>query len=141
VVDFSHPDFSAQVDKVNQVLDELDCLNIPTLMAYNKIDRLDGDFSLTPLDHYKERVFVSAEKNVGIDELIRKIEKQNQDQLVEAVVELQNSELHLLPALHRIGTITEKEFGGERAKLRIRCRRWELEKMFNSNHKVSFTFT
>lgn len=141
VVDFSHPDFLAQVEKVNQVLEELDSLNKPTLMVYNKIDKLDGDYSFASLDQDKDKVFVSAKENLGTDELIDKIEKQIEEQMTDAVVELHNSELHLLPTLHRIGIITEKRFGNEKAKLKIRCRRWELEKMFNSNHKVTLTFT
>jgi len=141
VVDFSHPDFLAQVEKVNEVLDELDSSNIPALMVYNKIDKLDGDFSLVAPDQDGEKVFISAQENMGIDELVQKIEKQNQKQMAEATVELENSELHLLPSLHRIGIITQKEFGKERAKLKIRCRRWELERMFDSNHKVSYTFS
>ncbi len=140
LVDFSHPDFPAQVEKVNQVLEELDSLNKPTIMVYNKIDRLDGDFPLIPPGNDDEKVFVSAEQNVGIDELIDKIEKQNEAQMTEAIVELHNSELHLLPSLHRIGIITEKRFGKDKARLRIRCRRWELEKVCNSNHKVFFSF-
>jgi GTP-binding protein HflX len=140
VVDFSHPDFPAQVEKVKEVLEELDSLNKPTIMAYNKIDRLDGDFPLIPSGPDDEKVFISAQQNVGIDELIEKIEKQNEAQMTEAIVELQNSELHLLPSLHRIGIIIEKTFGKEKAKLRIRCRRWELEKVCHSNHKVFVSF-
>jgi GTP-binding protein HflX len=140
VVDFSHPDFIAQIQKVNEVLEELDSLDKPTLMVYNKIDKLDGDFSLPVSEGAKEGVFISAKGNIGVDELFQKIDKQNEEQLAEAVVELQNSELHLLPALHRIGVITEKKFGKEKSKLKIRCRRWALEKMCNSNHKVTFSF-
>ncbi len=140
VVDFFHPDFSAQVEKVNEVLEELDSLHKPTLMVYNKIDRLDGDLSAISLDQDQDKVFVSAKENLGTDELIQKIEELIEEQMTDAVVELQNSELHLLPILHRIGIVTEKRFGKEKTKLKIRCRRWELEKMFSSNHKVSYTF-
>ena len=140
VVDFSHPDFSAQVEKVNQVMEELDSLGKPTLMVYNKIDRLDGDHSSMSLDNDKDHVFVSAKENLGTEELIQKIENQIEEQMTDALVELSNSELHLLPALHRMGVVTEKRFGKEKAKLKIRCRRWELERMFNSNHKVNYTF-
>jgi len=140
VVDFSHPDFLAQTEKVNQVLEELDSLDKPTIMVYNKIDRLDGDFPLIPSDKDDEKVFISAQEDMGIDELVRKIQKQNEAQMTEALVELPNSELHMLPSLHRVGVITGKEFSTDRTRLRIRCKRWELEKVCNSNHRVTLTF-
>lgn len=140
VVDFSHPDFLAQVDKVNEVLEELGSLNRPTVMVYNKIDKLDGDLPENSLDEEDQKVFISAQENLGTDELVKKIEKQSETQMAEAFVELPNSELHMLPSLHRIGVITKKEFARDRTKLKIRCRRWELEKVCNSNHKVTLSF-
>ncbi len=38
VVDISHPSFEDHIDSVNQILDEIDSVNKPTLMVFNKID-------------------------------------------------------------------------------------------------------
>lgn len=38
VVDISHPSFEDHIDSVNNILDEIDTANKPTLMVFNKID-------------------------------------------------------------------------------------------------------
>lgn len=38
VVDISHPSFEDHIDSVNQILDEIECADKPTLMVFNKID-------------------------------------------------------------------------------------------------------
>ncbi len=53
VVDISHPSFEDHIDSVNQILDEIDCADKPTLMIFNKIDlyqpeELDEDDLVTP---------------------------------------------------------------------------------------------
>ncbi|MCH1437320.1 MAG: GTPase HflX [Flavobacteriales bacterium] len=44
VVDISHEHFEEQVDSVNKILDEIQAIDKPTLMVFNKIDQ----FSYTP---------------------------------------------------------------------------------------------
>ncbi len=53
MVDISHPSFEDHIDSVNQILDEIDCADKPTLMVFNKIDlyqpeELDEDDLVTP---------------------------------------------------------------------------------------------
>ncbi|MCO6147582.1 GTPase HflX [Flavobacterium sp. NRK1] len=38
VVDISHPDFEDHIASVNQILQDIKCLNKPTIMVFNKID-------------------------------------------------------------------------------------------------------
>ncbi|MGA1029465.1 MAG: GTPase HflX [Flavobacteriaceae bacterium] len=38
VVDIAHPNFEAHIESVNQILKEIDCLDKPTLIVFNKID-------------------------------------------------------------------------------------------------------
>ena len=38
VVDISHPSFEAHINSVNKILEDIDSLNKPTLMVFNKID-------------------------------------------------------------------------------------------------------
>ena len=46
VVDISHEHFEEQVDSVNNILDEIQAFDKPTLMVFNKIDQ----FSYSPKD-------------------------------------------------------------------------------------------
>ena len=88
VVDISHPNFLEHIESVNSILQEIDSLDKPTIMVFNKIDAFtyeeadEFDLELTPrnydLNHWKnswinkigERaVFISAQDRKNIDEL------------------------------------------------------------------------
>ncbi len=84
VVDLSHPSFEEQIEIVNKTLLEICGEDKPTVLVYNKIDRIDGQFQeryeLDPpvgLDQLKatfmnsesDTVFVSARNKQNIDEL------------------------------------------------------------------------
>jgi GTP-binding protein HflX len=99
VVDISHPDFAQHVNKVNQVLSELDSLDKPTMMVYNKIDRLDASHRLAGFvppapgfswnenhiagtcpflsfsDQKEKGVFISAKEEIGISDLVGRIKE------------------------------------------------------------------
>ena len=38
IVDISHPNFEEHIDSVNQILEEINCIEKPTIMVFNKID-------------------------------------------------------------------------------------------------------
>jgi GTP-binding protein HflX len=83
VVDISHPSFEEQTDIVNKTLLEICGEDKPTVLVYNKIDKINGQFQeryeLEPpvnLDQLKatflsesNTVFVSARDKQNIDEL------------------------------------------------------------------------
>ncbi|MAZ25972.1 MAG: GTPase HflX [Cytophagaceae bacterium] len=43
VVDISHPNFEHHINSVNQILDEIDSMDKPTLMVFNKIDAYEHE--------------------------------------------------------------------------------------------------
>ena len=45
VVDISHPNFEEQIDVVNSTLSEINCVNKPTIMVFNKIDLFKNSMS------------------------------------------------------------------------------------------------
>ena len=90
VVDVSHPNFEEHINSVNKILAEINCHNIPSIIAFNKIDAFrfikkekddltkknKENFSLNELknswmakSNNKQTVFISAVKKDNIDEL------------------------------------------------------------------------
>ena len=84
VIDISHPSFEEQTEIVNKTLLEICGEQKPTVLVYNKIDRINGQFQEryaledpVDLDQLKstfmnaesDTVFVSAEARENIDEL------------------------------------------------------------------------
>ncbi|GJM28617.1 MAG: GTPase HflX [Cyclobacteriaceae bacterium] len=84
VIDISHPSFEEQIEIVNKTLLEICGEQKPTVLVYNKIDRINGvfqeRFDLEPpvdqkqlkasfMNEESDVVFVSAHKKENIDEL------------------------------------------------------------------------
>lgn len=88
VVDISHPYFEDQVEIVNSTLMEICGEQKPTILVYNKIDRINGQFreryeleppvdieqlKTTFMNGESDTVFISATNNKNIDELREKL--------------------------------------------------------------------
>ncbi|WHP47775.1 GTPase HflX [Mannheimia bovis] len=84
VIDGSDDRKNENIDAVNQVLDEIEALDIPTLLVFNKIDKLEG------IEPHIERnddgtaiaVYLSAQKNHGIELLFQAIQERLRSNLV-----------------------------------------------------------
>ena len=151
VVDISHPDFGQHIDQVNQVLSELASLDKPTIMVYNKIDKLDGKHppfirpSLPNSDQKENGIFISAEKEIGITDLIARIKESLQELALLAHPEgdfsevwlfLEKDNLDLLPYFYKMGVVVESGFEGEGIRLKIKGKKKDLEKIRKLNGKV-----
>ncbi len=71
IVDVSHPNFDDHIDSVNQILEQIKCAEKPSLLVYNKVDKLNEE----ELENFKFKVngeinlFISAQNKINIDEL------------------------------------------------------------------------
>jgi len=88
VLDISHPYFEDQAEIVNKTLLEICGEEKPTILVYNKIDRINGQFQqryeleppvdieqlkATFMNGQSDTVFISARNNTNIDELMEKL--------------------------------------------------------------------
>lgn len=73
VYDGADDRFAENIDQVKEVLDEIDAGDVPVLMICNKIDLLEGAEPRIDRDEngLPWRVWVSAQKNLGIDLLFQ----------------------------------------------------------------------
>jgi GTP-binding protein HflX len=74
VVDASHPGLDEQMLAVDSLLSELELGPRPTVVALNKVDRLDGDAALSALVDRFEGVAISARTGEGVEALLDRIE-------------------------------------------------------------------
>lgn len=84
VIDGADDRKNENIDAVNQVLDEIEALEISTLLVYNKVDRLD---SIKPHIEYNDdgkpvAVYLSAQQNQGIDLLFEAMRVRLKNELV-----------------------------------------------------------
>ncbi|WP_018142689.1 GTPase HflX [Alloscardovia criceti] len=70
VVDASHPDPFSQIDAVNAVLEDIDSIaHMPTVIVFNKIDRIDEQALERLKNLVPDAYFVSAATGEGLAEL------------------------------------------------------------------------
>jgi GTP-binding protein HflX len=74
VVDASHPGLDDQVAAVESLLEELELSQRPTIVALNKIDRLESEGALRGLLERFNGVAISALGGAGIDRLLSRVD-------------------------------------------------------------------
>jgi GTP-binding protein HflX len=75
VVDASHPALDEQMAAVEELLGELDLVARPTIVVFNKIDRLDAEASPRGLPERADAVAVSALSGEGIERLLVRLDE------------------------------------------------------------------
>jgi GTP-binding protein HflX len=74
VVDASHPALEEHTDAVERILGELGVADRPTVLALNKVDRVEGGRGLEALVARREGVAISAATGAGLPELLKAID-------------------------------------------------------------------
>eukprot|EP00898_Chlorokybus_atmophyticus_P009207 jgi/Chlat1/9288/Chrsp99S08547 len=112
VVDISHPLAAQQAAAVERVLADLDVSTIPSIIVWNKIDRVSDTASLRRLAHIRrDAVCISARTGAGIDELQLAISEKMRALLVRVEAVVPYSEGDVLDKIHRLGVVDHLEFG------------------------------
>jgi len=73
VVDASHPGLEEQMAAVELLLTELELTGRPSIVALNKVDRLDADVALEALVDRFDGVAISARTGAGVDRLLDRV--------------------------------------------------------------------
>ena len=74
VVDISHPNYEDHIESVNIILDQIKCSEKPSLMVFNKIDKISNEeLESLKFNLNGNREYISAFKKINIDSLKKKI--------------------------------------------------------------------
>ncbi|MGD8483583.1 MAG: GTPase HflX [Thioalkalispiraceae bacterium] len=129
VVDVASDERQANIEQVNNVLQEIGAEDRPQLMVFNKIDllehgeaRIDRDENGQPV-----RVWVSALSGEGLDLLSQAIEIRLYGETVEKNLCLPPSEGRLHARLHELGAVREEhydEYGNWQLNVLLQRRDW-----------------
>jgi len=136
VVDMSHPHYEQQQTTVAGVLQELGLEDKPTLLVFNKIDRVDPGEQERLAHHWAQQagaVAVSARSGVGLHMLREKILYYSQEEEITVDLHIPQQEGRLLSQLHHQGEVLAQDFADDQVHLRVRLdrswvRRWGLER-------------
>ncbi len=111
VVDITHPNAIEQAKSVERTLKELEVINIPIVVALNKIDRLD-DEQLTAVlsEQFPHSVPISALRNINLERLLALIEHELYENLTPVQVRLPYRRSDLVALFHDSGRVDKEEY-------------------------------
>lgn len=129
LIDISHPQAGDQIKTVESVLQELDLNHKPTVLVYNKSDRMPhADLSLRPTD-----LLISAAKGEGIPLLLRTLEEKLAVPFRPLTLLLPYQAGSELSLLYRTGRVMHREDRPEGIHLQVEVD----EKNFNKFRKFA----
>ena len=139
VVDYSDPHYREQIAVTNRTLKELGADGIPMLYVYNKADLVRPDdipglagIDLEQLQAHlpimsENSIYLSAKNRIGMEELIRLIEKKLSGGYKECTLLIPYTDGRAVSYLNENGVVYETEYLEEGVRLRVNCRVQDYE--------------
>lgn len=122
VVDVSHPQAEEQIRSVDAVLKEIGAEGKPTLMVFNKIDRLNGNQAVLSrfLERHPNGVAIAAETGEGMPGLLEELGTQVRPlrEFLELVVP--HEQTGIIARLHEVAQVVERDYAGHSARFKAR---------------------
>ncbi|HUK82498.1 MAG TPA: GTPase HflX [Verrucomicrobiae bacterium] len=110
VVDVSHPQARDQIKAVEVVLHEIDSWGKPTVVALNKIDKVDAESNgLEEFQHeFEHAVPISAKRGANLDALLHEIGNQLKGRRVGVTLSIPAERSQTIALVYRSGYVTER---------------------------------
>ncbi len=138
-VDYSDPHYREHIAVTNRTLKELGAEGIPMLYVYNKADLVSPDDipglagiepeqlkSQLPIMS-ENSIYLSAKNRIGMEELIRLIEKKLAGGYRECTMVIPYTDGRAVSYLNENGVVSETEYLEEGVRMRVNCRAADYE--------------
>jgi GTP-binding protein HflX len=122
VVDISHPQADEQIEAVEGVLRDIGAEGKPTLMVFNKTDRLNGngDCLARFLERHPNGVGMSAETGEGVPAFLAELGSQLRPKREFLELAVPHEKADVIARLHEMGQVVERNYEGETARFKAR---------------------
>ncbi|MDH5762669.1 MAG: GTPase HflX [Nitrospinota bacterium] len=112
VVDISHPDFGNQQRIAEELIREMGAEDIPVVLVFNKIDRIkeDDDTLGRMKRQFPQAVFISCQKNLGMDDLRKAIVREYESNLLPYRVELNYPHNNLIQVIRKYALVVKEDY-------------------------------
>lgn len=140
VADISSENFEDQITVVQETLKEIKADEKPTIMVFNKVDKLKDSELIHDLKlKFRDSVFISAAKGINLSNLYKKIYSFIEDDLSEAVIKipLNKGAYKFVNDLHSIVEVLKEEYLDDSIKIKIKATKNEIiriKKSIKENH-------
>jgi GTP-binding protein HflX len=132
IIDCAHESHIDYIDEVNNVLKEIGAEPVPQLQILNKIDLLEKTKPEIEYDENQipKRVWISAQKGIGIDLLLRAVSEILAGSLVSETIRIAPEQTRLRSKLYEKGFIEDERIDESGFyHLEIRLPKQELERL------------
>lgn len=141
VIDASHPSWEEQKEVVEDVLADLGLQDRPTVLVFNKIDRLTHDEeealrARSPSYQGIAAIFVTTVEPGGLEPLREMLLGKVQEMRPEVRITLSSTQGGMLAEIYRDGEVLEREDGGAEITLRARLPASTLGRLRSRGVKV-----
>lgn len=124
VVDYANPNYEQLIDITNETLKKIGVENIPTIYAYNKSDMVDVEIPKVQED----RVYLSAKKHVGIEELVEMIRSHIYKEYTKCEMLIPYDQGQVVSYFNNHAHVLSMSYENEGTKLQIECKTSDYEK-------------
>ncbi|MEJ9112441.1 GTPase HflX [Bacillus paramobilis] len=124
VVDYANPNYEQLIDITNETLKKIGVENIPTIYAYNKSDMVDVEIPKVKED----RVYLSAKKHVGIEELVKMIRSHIYKEYTKCEMLIPYDQGQVVSYFNNHAHVLSTSYENEGTKLEVECKTSDYEK-------------
>ncbi|KIQ85902.1 GTP-binding protein [Bacillus sp. L_1B0_8] len=124
VVDYANPNYEQLIDITNETLKKIGVENIPTIYAYNKSDMMDVEIPKVQED----RVYLSAKKHVGIEELVEMIRSHIYKEYTKCEMLIPYDQGQVVSYFNNHAHVLSTSYENEGTKLEVECKTSDYEK-------------
>jgi GTP-binding protein HflX len=130
VVDVSHPEFRSHLEAGSSVLEDLGCLDKPSILVFNKIDRLlDRELLDGTRARYPGCMCVSALTGEGMASLLARLESEMEKEMLEGEFKLALKDGRLKSLIYELGEVTETRYGSGCVEVTARLHRSDFRRL------------
>lgn len=132
VIDASDPERDSRITDVERVLAEIGASDIPQVLVYNKIDRLESELARNGRVENEGtlRAWVSARDRIGIDSLLDAVGRALASERVHKVLAVPASSGRLRARLHELGMVASEVADESGWRIEIDAPRSRIEPLF-----------
>jgi GTP-binding protein HflX len=130
VVDMSHPQYEEHLQTVNEVLQDMDCLEIPALTVFNKVDRVEDSSLITKIrrDH-PDSLLISAARDIRVDSVIDEIINHKEQDYIKDEITLSVKFGDKIAAIHEHAEVLNKEFFDTSVQITYKAHKNDIPKI------------
>jgi GTP-binding protein HflX len=132
VVDLSDPMYEEHIYIVNNILADLNIDNKPTLVLFNKVDRIQDDGILHQAQNkYPNAIFISAKKKIRLERVKNMIYELVKNHYIDKDLSLRYDQSHMIHKISEISYILNKSFLENKIQIKIRIAKENERKLLN----------